>query len=170
MPSIQKVANWYAQSFEVFPSAQITRGALGRKWSDSWITGDHRATKAQAFTRNTREAHQRIERGRRTTAPDHTEPRCRAWDLPEFTLAKWQWGQWAQQEGYSVRFSGVVHRNRAERECRRYYATVDEGGQWPPEIFDYNNRFTKLLQTIKHRHDPVVTTMGMSLSRDRIVS
>jgi hypothetical protein len=34
MPSIQKVANWYAQSFEVFPSAQITRGALGRKWSD----------------------------------------------------------------------------------------------------------------------------------------
>jgi len=43
---------------------------------------------------------------------------------------------------------------------RRYYASVDEGTHWPPEIVDYNNRFTKLLQTIKHRHDPVVTTMG----------
>lgn len=43
---------------------------------------------------------------------------------------------------------------------RRYYVTVDDGVKWPPELIDYNKRFTKLLQNIKHRHDPVVTTMG----------
>lgn len=47
---------------------------------------------------------------------------------------------------------------------RRYYASVDEVVRWPPEIVDYNKRFTKLLQIIKHRHDPVVTTMGMIIS------
>lgn len=41
---------------------------------------------------------------------------------------------------------------------------VDDGAPWPPEIMDYNKRFTKLLQQIKHRHDPVVTTMGMGIS------
>lgn len=52
---------------------------------------------------------------------------------------------------------------------RRYYVTVDEGGNWPPEIVDYNKRFTKLLQTIKHRHDPVVTTMGTRALRESII-
>lgn len=32
--------------------------------------------------------------------------------------------------------------------------------KWPPEVVDYNKRFTKTLQKIKQRHDPVVTTMG----------
>ncbi|KAG0638922.1 mitochondrial branched-chain alpha-ketoacid dehydrogenase kinase-domain-containing protein [Tuber brumale] len=47
---------------------------------------------------------------------------------------------------------------------RRYYATVDDGVRWPPEIVDYNKRFTKTLQNIKHRHDPVVTTMAMGIN------
>lgn len=58
-------------------------------------------------------------------------------------------------------YGGSFAEEGADRVHRRYYATVDEGVQWPPEIVDYNSRFTKLLQTIKHRHDPVVTTMGI---------
>jgi pyruvate dehydrogenase kinase 2/3/4 len=44
---------------------------------------------------------------------------------------------------------------------RRYYATVDDGVDWPPELSDYNKRFAQTLEVIKRRHDSVVTTMGM---------
>ncbi|KAF5392309.1 hypothetical protein D9757_001450 [Collybiopsis confluens] len=47
---------------------------------------------------------------------------------------------------------------------RRYYAaplssTID----WPPEVRDYNKRFTKMLETIKTRHDPTVTTVAQGV-------
>ena len=47
---------------------------------------------------------------------------------------------------------------------RRYYATVDDGLEWPPELHDYNKRFAKTLDLIKRRHDSVVTTIGMAES------
>ncbi len=43
---------------------------------------------------------------------------------------------------------------------RRYYATVDDGMDWPPELVDYNHQFAKMLEGIKRRHDGVVTTIG----------
>ena len=43
---------------------------------------------------------------------------------------------------------------------RRYYASADDGGDWPPELHDYNQRFAKTLEGIKRRHDSVVTTVG----------
>ncbi|RPB08294.1 alpha-ketoacid dehydrogenase kinase [Morchella conica CCBAS932] len=57
--------------------------------------------------------------------------------------------------------SGIRNGRKAQR---RYYATVDDDVRWPPEIVDYNRRFTKTLQNIKHRHDPVVTTMAMGIN------
>jgi len=45
----------------------------------------------------------------------------------------------------------------------RYYGRVDDYN-WPPEVRAYNNNFTKALSVIKRRHDPVVTTMGTLLS------
>ena len=42
---------------------------------------------------------------------------------------------------------------------QRYYANYD-GVEWPPQIDHYNESFTKCLETIKRRHDPVVTTIG----------
>lgn len=32
--------------------------------------------------------------------------------------------------------------------------------EWPPEVHDYNKRFTKCLDNIKRRHDPTVTTVA----------
>ena len=52
----------------------------------------------------------------------------------------------------------------------RYYATVDDEIEWPPELYDYNDRFARTLGVIKRRHDGVVTTVGMpvrSLIRPR---
>ncbi|KAF8518362.1 mitochondrial pyruvate dehydrogenase [Hysterangium stoloniferum] len=45
---------------------------------------------------------------------------------------------------------------------RRYYAHTGEV-DWPPEVHDYNTRFTKVLENIKRRHDPTVTTVAQGM-------
>jgi pyruvate dehydrogenase kinase 2/3/4 len=44
----------------------------------------------------------------------------------------------------------------------RYYANTTNVN-WPPEVQDYNKRFTKLLGHIKTRHDPTVTTVAQGV-------
>jgi pyruvate dehydrogenase kinase 2/3/4 len=44
----------------------------------------------------------------------------------------------------------------------RYYADTDNI-VWPPQVQDYNKRFTKMLETIKTRHDPTVTTIAQGV-------
>jgi pyruvate dehydrogenase kinase 2/3/4 len=34
---------------------------------------------------------------------------------------------------------------------------------WSPTVQDFNNRFTKALDTIKRRHDPTVTTIAQGV-------
>ncbi|KAF9788453.1 mitochondrial pyruvate dehydrogenase [Thelephora terrestris] len=45
---------------------------------------------------------------------------------------------------------------------KRYYAQTS-GIIWPPEIRDYNAKFTNLLENIKRRHDPTVTTVAQGV-------
>ncbi|ORY92449.1 mitochondrial branched-chain alpha-ketoacid dehydrogenase kinase-domain-containing protein [Leucosporidium creatinivorum] len=45
----------------------------------------------------------------------------------------------------------------------RYYTDPDSSIKWPPEVHDYNERFTKVLSNIKRRHDPVVTTIAQGI-------
>lgn len=45
---------------------------------------------------------------------------------------------------------------------KRYYAKTS-GIIWPPELRDYNTRFTRLLDNIKKRHDPTVTTVAQGV-------
>jgi pyruvate dehydrogenase kinase 2/3/4 len=47
-------------------------------------------------------------------------------------------------------------------DCCRYYARTTNI-EWPPEIHEYNKRFTKTLETIKRRHDPTVTTVAQGV-------
>jgi len=35
--------------------------------------------------------------------------------------------------------------------------------EWPPEIHEYNRRFTRTLDAIKRRHDPTVTTVAQGV-------
>jgi len=44
-----------------------------------------------------------------------------------------------------------------------YYTNPDGNLEWPPEVHDYNERFTRVLSNIKRRHDPVVTTMAQGI-------
>lgn len=53
--------------------------------------------------------------------------------------------------------------NKTRSVSRRYFATVDDTGDWPPELQMYNQRFAKTLNKIKRRHDGVVTTMAQGI-------
>jgi pyruvate dehydrogenase kinase 2/3/4 len=44
----------------------------------------------------------------------------------------------------------------------RYYAGTPSHA-YPPQVHDYNARFTKTLDTIKRRHDPTVTTVAQGV-------
>ncbi|TFK46737.1 mitochondrial pyruvate dehydrogenase [Heliocybe sulcata] len=46
--------------------------------------------------------------------------------------------------------------------ARRYYARTLRT-EWPPEVRDFNYRFTKTLEAIKRRHDPTVTTVAQGV-------
>ena len=56
--------------------------------------------------------------------------------------------------------NGNGNGNGGKRSSRRYYASAEDGEDWPPELFDYNKRFSRTLEGIKRRHDSVVTTVG----------
>lgn len=47
--------------------------------------------------------------------------------------------------------------------AKRYYSAADDGGDWPPELNDYNTRFANTLDKIKRRHDSVVTTVAQGI-------
>jgi len=50
----------------------------------------------------------------------------------------------------------------------RYYSQPDETISWPPEVHDYNDRFTRLLSNTKRRHDPVVTIVAQGYSSSSV--
>ena len=51
----------------------------------------------------------------------------------------------------------------AATSAKRYFVPSDEFGDWPPELDDYNQRFSKTLQFIKRRHDGVVTSVAQGI-------
>ncbi|OWZ36265.1 hypothetical protein LQV05_006392 [Cryptococcus neoformans] len=57
---------------------------------------------------------------------------------------------------------GVGKRLRIPIE-RRYFSPPPPTIIYPPEVHDYNEKFTQLLQVIKHRHDPTVTTVAQGV-------
>jgi hypothetical protein len=45
----------------------------------------------------------------------------------------------------------------------RYFSPPPSTTQYPPEVHDYNDKFTALLHNIKKRHDPTVTTVAQGV-------
>ncbi|KAJ9087076.1 [Pyruvate dehydrogenase (acetyl-transferring)] kinase isozyme 2 [Entomophthora muscae] len=45
----------------------------------------------------------------------------------------------------------------------RYYVNIPDG-DLPPEVIESNEAFVRLMEGIKRRHDPVVTTLGIIAS------
>ncbi|KAI0262857.1 branched-chain alpha-ketoacid dehydrogenase, partial [Gloeopeniophorella convolvens] len=122
-PSIQKVKNWYAQSFEElinFPPV--------------------------------------------TLPPDIIA----ALDQPDAKVPESTSNLSVDEHHYSA--SSGANRNGGGRGCasqsrsgaRRYYVWTTNT-EWPPEVHDYNKRFTRTLDAIKHQHDPTVMTVAQGV-------
>lgn len=123
MPSIQKVKNWYVESFEEL--IKFPRPELPPALYDAFVKATHDSDPLPASTPNP--------------------------SLPEHMKLRDNNGQ-----------SSSNGKTRVPLQ-HRYYTDPGNGIKWPPEVYDYNERFTKLLSNIKRRHDPVVTTIAQGI-------
>ncbi|KAI8661885.1 Protein-serine/threonine kinase [Fusarium keratoplasticum] len=127
MPSVIKVKDWYAQSFEEI--TQLPRPELPQ---------DVRT---------------------RLMKPSKTLGR-QAFRLPPATPNP------SIDEGESSGWGGLQNNgngNGKKAVTRRYFAVVDDTGDWPADLHLYNQRFAQTLHDIKRRHDGVVTTMAQGI-------
>ena len=128
MPSIQRVQDWYAQSFE-----EIT------------------TLPKPTLSSETKERLSRPARGGK-----QSRILSEATSNPSVKL-----GQYKSQSKAAIESSNG---DRKIASARRYYSAADDGGDWPPELADFNSRFSSTLDKIKRRHDSVVTTIAQGVS------
>ncbi|KAI0137276.1 mitochondrial branched-chain alpha-ketoacid dehydrogenase kinase-domain-containing protein [Xylariales sp. AK1849] len=126
MPSVKKVADWYAQSFE-----EIT--TLARPNLEKTVR--ERLLKPGAFNG----------KGSATMLSEA---------IPNPSI---QEGQYASSK------NGYGSNKSKQAAARRYFAMVDDTGDWPPDLQAYNQKFSQTLNQIKRRHDGVVTTMAQGI-------
>lgn len=128
MPSIMRVQEWYAQSFEDIVT--LSKPSLSSEMKER-------------LSKPARGNGRRSQILSETTANPSIKP-----------------GQYTSQG------RGVTADDSAERKqtnTRRYYSAADDSSDWPPELNDYNTRFSNTLQKIKRRHDGVVTTVAQGI-------
>ncbi|KAG8530987.1 uncharacterized protein KY384_004344 [Bacidia gigantensis] len=131
MPSIQRVQDWYSQSFEDL--TQLPKPNLSS------------------------EIRERLLQPMRQTGRD-SRVLSQTTDNPSVKT-----GQYRSIPNPNGSQNGNGTNAKSSGSTRRYYATTDDGGDWPPELNDYNKRFAKSLEKIKRRHDSVVTTVAQGI-------
>ncbi|CAN8103601.1 unnamed protein product [Discula destructiva] len=128
MPSVRRVHDWYAQSFE-----EITE--LDRPQLD----------------KDVRE---------RLLKP----PKAYGKILPEATPnPSIKEGQYSSMQPGAKAHANSNGWAKQYQAARRYFAMVDDNGDWPPDLHLYNQKFAQTLHKIKRRHDGVVTTMAQGI-------
>ncbi|MCO5558443.1 hypothetical protein L7F22_012026 [Adiantum nelumboides] len=85
-----------------------------------------------------------------------------AWSKLEARRVDLELEKWKLMRVKKKRVGKGKRRERLGGEVERYYAS-HEGIEWPREVYDYNERFTKTLELIKKRHDAVVTTLAQGV-------
>lgn len=130
VPSILKVKNWYAQSFEElvsFPTPRLPESI------------QRRFNKAQ------------FEAVSREDLESTPNPSLQANALLEDGISKLHL---TRQNRGNERRRPIIH-----------YGTQAkmDGLEWPRELIEYNENFTRCLERIKHRHDAVVTTLAQGV-------
>lgn len=114
MQSIQKVQDWYAQSFEELTTLPVPN--LDKSTRDRLLNPPRQKT----------------------------QPLSRTTHNPSVS-------------------NGNGGKNGSSN-ARRYFASADDGDEWPAELADYNRKFGKTLETIKRRHDSVVPTVAAGIN------
>ncbi|KAK1227201.1 [Pyruvate dehydrogenase (acetyl-transferring)] kinase isozyme 2 [Marasmius sp. AFHP31] len=152
MPSIIKVKNWYAQSFEElikFPPISLPPSV------GSLLNGS-RSGQTQLPEPTTNPSLEYM-----MFVDDHANiafPKLMT-GQPNGAL-----GPDATAAGASITdgagFNKVKLRVPMEK---RYFAATIPEINWPPQVSEYNSNFTKVLESIKTRHDPTVTTVAQGV-------
>lgn len=136
MPSIQKVKHWYAQSFEElvnFPPICLP------------------AHLREALT--VASPHQ---------LPESTPNPSLTYFSDDYLTPDAPLPYSANGNGNGHHSANGKHQKMRIPMERRYFANTS-GITWPPEVRDYNRRFTRTLEMIKKRHDPTVTTVAQGV-------
>ncbi|KAK8107791.1 uncharacterized protein PG998_009804 [Apiospora kogelbergensis] len=130
MPSVKRVADWYAQSFEeitTLPRPDLDKQVRERLLKPGRFSGKTSAMLSEA--------------------------------TPNPSLEQGQYA--SMNESISSNSGGAV--SKKPHAARRYFAMVDDSGDWPPDLQAYNQKFSQTLNKIKRRHDGVVTTMAQGI-------
>lgn len=146
-PSILRVRNWYAQSFDELTS--LNQPKVSKELKEMLYYGVKRDSEAAKESGNSANGTQRRLFHHNTThrysalLPDNTTNPS----LDEY------------------HFKSTPTQKTSGLNRRRYYANVDpEVSSWPPEVYEFNKQITATLQKIKQRHDPVVTTVAQGIT------
>ncbi|EGP91386.1 unnamed protein product [Zymoseptoria tritici ST99CH_1A5] len=136
MESIKRVQDWYAQSFEEITT--LSKPNLSTEIKERLS----RPAKSNGKSRILSE----------TTANPSIKPGQYKSDIKSFRNGG---------NGENGAANGAAAKTRAAA-TRRYFTAADDG-DWPPELNDYNTRFSQTLDKIKRRHDSVVTTIAQGI-------
>lgn len=167
MPSIQRVRDWYAQSFEEL--TEIPAPKLSSEMKRMLYTAA-KSSKAKISLplqngvniphyhhHHPGNGHSRVKNEMAIKPELGTDPTITP--LPEDLSAEGfeQYNKQAQQHNHQHHRHGAHH-------MRKYFATVDPNiERWPAEIEAFNNEVTSRLQKIKKRHDGVVSTVAQGV-------
>ena len=158
MPSINKVKNWYAQSFEASPFPQLVRVFITSQQeliTFPPIVLPLSIRQALMVSRsddiNFPESKPNPSQSRFADPNPHTNPNSNSFNKLKLRVPMERRYKFCS---FPPPFSKLRH--------YRYYANTN-GVHWPPEVQDYNKRFTKMLEHIKSRHDPTVTTVAQGV-------
>ncbi|KAH9875049.1 hypothetical protein J1614_004537 [Plenodomus biglobosus] len=133
MPSICRVRDWYAQSFEEL--VQLPRPNLDSEVKERLLRPAKRNGRDQKLISQATQ-NPSVKQGQYRSAPGATG------------------------NGTS---GSVTKEVKGATSSRRYYAAADDGQDWPPELGAYNTKFADTLEKIKRRHDSVVTTVAQGI-------
>lgn len=161
MPSIKKVRDWYAQSFEELTSLktpkldQDLKQKLFRPKSHPQITeldghmNGHHNHHHHHHHEKAKDVAIKPEPADMESNNQHHSHNLITTSTENPSLEPWHYNTNPGQK-------------RAINN-RRYFANVEQDVIWPPEIYEYNRVITSTLKKIKRRHDAVVTTVAQGV-------
>ncbi|KAF8998341.1 alpha-ketoacid dehydrogenase kinase [Hymenopellis radicata] len=138
MPSIKKVKNWYAQSFEeliTFPPINLppdVRRALNGTASDGLL-------------------------------PEPTPNPSLAQMVEDYANNPHLHASYHHTTHPPTKSGNGFNKLKLRVPMERRYFSPPSSLSLPPQVQDYNARFTKTLEQIKTRHDPTVTTVAQGV-------
>lgn len=148
MPSILRVKNWYAQSFEELTTIPVpnldkeTRDHLYKNNKKENVKVSIPTSGSNNGTWDRNDIAIKPEGGMKSAFS--LDPSPEDW----------------QAEGFRT---GINNIGASTTHNRKYFAAVDPNVNWPPEVRQFNELVTQRLQKIKARHDGVVSTVAQGV-------